>query len=285
MSKKVLITGAGGQLGNDLVKQFAEQGYEVFGLNREELDITNQEKVKEVFTEIKPDIVIHSAAYTAVDNAENDQESAFLINAIGSRNIAIEADCCGSKLVYVSTDYVFNGEAREPINEFEAISPLGIYGRSKLAGEQYVKDLSNKFFIVRTSWVFGLNGNNFVKTMLKLSEQKDELGVVSDQVGSPTYTVDLAHVINELVKTEKYGTYHVANNGSCSWYEFAKEIFKLSNKSVKVNPLTSEEFPRPAKRPAYSVFDQMNLRLNNIKEMPHWKDALKRFLQEYSTTE
>ncbi|WYP26046.1 dTDP-4-dehydrorhamnose reductase [Alkalihalobacillus sp. FSL W8-0930] len=283
MSKKVLITGAGGQLGNDLVKQFASQGYEVFGLSREELDITNQEKVKEVFSNIKPEIVIHSAAYTAVDNAENDQETAYLINSIGSRNIAIEADCYGSKLVYVSTDYVFNGEATEPINEFEAVSPLGIYGKSKLAGEQYVKDLSNKFFVVRTSWVFGLNGNNFVKTMLKLSEQKDELGVVSDQIGSPTYTVDLAHVINELVKTEKYGTYHVANNGSCSWYEFAKEIFKLSNKSVKVNPLTSEEFPRPAKRPAYSVFDQMNLRLNNIKEMPHWKDSLKRFLQEYST--
>ncbi|MCM3378785.1 MULTISPECIES: dTDP-4-dehydrorhamnose reductase [Shouchella] len=279
MSSRVLITGAGGQLGHDLVSQFSLNGYQVFGLTRQDLDITDQDMVKSVFEKIKPDLVIHAAAYTAVDQAESDVDDAFRVNAIGTRNVAVEANRYNAKVVYVSTDYVFNGQAREPINEFSPVAPIGIYGQSKLAGENYIRDLCNQFFIVRTSWVYGSHGNNFVKTMLKLGQEKEEIGVVADQIGSPTYTVDLAKSIVEIGATEKFGIYHVSNSGSCSWYEFAKAIFEIGGIDVKVKALSTEEFPRPAKRPAYSVFDHMGLRLNGFKKTPHWRDALKDFLQ------
>ncbi|MEN0644945.1 dTDP-4-dehydrorhamnose reductase [Alkalicoccobacillus gibsonii] len=278
MSKKVLITGAGGQLGTDLVKFYQETDYEVFGLTRQELDITNQDMVRKVFEEIQPDLIVHSAAYTAVDKAESDIDNAFLVNAIGTRNIAVEANRYDTKIVYVSTDYVFNGEATEPINEFSPVSPLGVYGKSKLAGEQYIQNLSNKFFIVRTSWVYGAHGNNFVKTMLRLGQERDEIGVVADQIGCPTYTVDLAKTIIELGETEKYGVYHVSNSGSCSWYEFAKAIFEIKCVNVKVNSLTSEEFPTDAKRPKYSQFEHLSLRLNYFTPLRTWNEALKDFL-------
>ncbi|MBG9785015.1 dTDP-4-dehydrorhamnose reductase [Shouchella lehensis] len=280
MSKTVLITGAGGQLGQDLVNTFLQANYQVHGLTREDLDITNPVDVKSIFEEVKPDIVLHSAAYTAVDHAEEDIDKAYLVNAIGTRNIAVEANAHNSKVVYVSTDYVFNGTAVEPIHEFQDVSPIGVYGRSKLAGENYIRDLTNKSFIVRTSWVYGKNGNNFVKTMLKLGQEKDSLNVVADQVGSPTYTVDLANKILEIVSTEKYGTYHVSNSGKCSWFEFAEAIFEFSGTDIKVNPVTTDEFPRPAKRPAYSVFDHMGLRLNGFSEVRHWRVALEEFLKE-----
>lgn len=278
---KVVVTGAKGQLGTDLMHLLADRGFEAFGYGREELDITNFSQVKQVIHEIYPDVVIHAAAYTKVDLAESEPDQAFAINAYGTRNVAVVSEQVGAKLVYVSTDYVFDGTANVPYHEFAPTNPLSVYGKSKLAGEQFVRDLHSKFFIVRTSWVFGNHGNNFVKTMLNLAQERDELMVVRDQVGSPTYTVDLANCILELIQTEKYGVYHVSNSGCCSWYEFAKAIFEEAGINVKVNPCTTKDFPRPAPRPAYSVLEHMALRLNGFKEMPNWRSSLKNFLKNY----
>ncbi|WP_449623021.1 dTDP-4-dehydrorhamnose reductase [Robertmurraya sp. Marseille-Q9965] len=278
---KVVVTGGKGQLGTDLVQLLSNNGYEVFGFGREELDFTNIENVKEVFQSIKPDVVIHSGAYTKVDLAESEPDEAYLVNAIGTRNIATVANDLHAKLLYVSTDYVFNGTSTAPINEFEPNDPIGVYGKSKLAGENFVKHLHSRFYIVRTSWVYGLNGNNFVKTMLKLGSEGKELSIVHDQVGCPTFTIDLAKKIMELIQTDKYGTYHISNSGQCSWFEFAQAIFEEANMDVRINPCTTKDFPRPAPRPAYSVFDHMGLRLNGFSEMPHWKDSLKEFMTIY----
>lgn len=275
---KVVVTGAKGQLGMDVVDLLAEQGYEVYGYGREELDITNLDQVKQVICEVNPDVVIHAAAYTKVDLAESEPDQAFLINAYGTRNVAVASEGVGAKLVYISTDYVFDGMANTPYNEFAPTNPLSVYGKSKLAGEQFVRDLHSKFFIVRTSWVYGKHGNNFVKTMLKLAQERDELIVVHDQIGCPTYTVDLANCILELIQTEKYGVYHVSNSGHCSWYEFARAIFEEAGIKVKVNPCTTKEFPRPAPRPAYSVFEHMALKLNGFRGIRNWREALKEFM-------
>ncbi|MBB6176096.1 dTDP-4-dehydrorhamnose reductase [Anoxybacillus tengchongensis] len=275
---KVIVTGAKGQLGTDVVHLFANQGYEVYGYGREELDITNFDQVKQVISEVKPDVVVHAAAYTKVDLAESQPDQAFLINAYGTRNVAVASEAVGAKLVYISTDYVFDGMATTPYNELAPTNPLSVYGKSKLAGEQFVRDLHSKFFIVRTSWVYGKHGDNFVKTMLKLAKERDELMVVNDQIGCPTYTVDLANCILELIQTEKYGVYHVSNSGHCSWYEFAKAIFEEVGIEVKVNPCTTKEFPRPAPRPMYSVFEHMALRLNGFHQMRNWREALKEFI-------
>ncbi|MEJ9151437.1 dTDP-4-dehydrorhamnose reductase [Bacillus smithii] len=276
---KIVITGAKGQLGTDLVDLLSDKGHKVYGYGREELDITNFDQVHQVISNVKPDVVIHAAAYTKVDLAESEQDQAFLVNAYGTRNVAVASEAVGAKLVYVSTDYVFDGAANTPYNEFSPTNPMSVYGKSKLAGEQFVRDLHSKFFIVRTSWVYGKNGNNFVKTMLKLAQERDELKVVDDQVGSPTYTVDLARCILDLIQTENYGIYHVSNSGHCSWYEFAKAIFEEAGIEVKVNPCTTKDFPRPAPRPAYSVMEHMALRLNGFTEMPNWRDSLKRYLK------
>ncbi|WP_409404999.1 dTDP-4-dehydrorhamnose reductase [Priestia megaterium] len=278
MSRKVLITGAKGQLGKELVELFTEKDFEVYGFGRDNMDITNQGQVHEIISTVRPNIVLHSAAHTQVDLAELEPEQAFSINAYGTRNVAVAAEAVGAKFVYVSTDYVFDGTTNEPYNEFSPTSPLGVYGKSKLAGEQFVRDLHSKFFIVRTSWVYGKHGSNFVKTMLELGKEKKELSVVSDQIGCPTYTLDLAHTILELVDSEKYGIYHISNSGSCSWYEFAKAIFEEANISVKVFPCTTKDFPRPAPRPAYSVLDHMSLRLNTFKATRSWRAALKSYL-------
>jgi len=275
---KIVVTGAKGQLGTDLVHLLADRGYEIYGYGREELDITNLDQVKQVIAEVRPDVVIHAAAYTKVDLAESEPDQAFLINAYGTRNVAVASEAVGAKLVYISTDYVFDGTANVPYNEFAPTNPLSIYGKSKLVGEQFVRDLHSKFFIVRTSWVYGKHGKNFVKTMLKLAQERDELMVVHDQVGCPTYTVDLANCILELIQTEKYGIYHVSNSGHCSWYEFAKAIFEEAGIEVKVNPCTTKDFPRPAPRPAYSVFEHMSLQLNGFPNMRLWRQALKAFL-------
>jgi dTDP-4-dehydrorhamnose reductase len=275
---KVVVTGAKGQLGTDLVDLLTDRGYEVYGYGHEELDITNFDQVHHVINNVTPDVVIHAAAYTKVDLAELEPDQAFLINAYGTRNVAVASEAVGAKLVYVSTDYVFDGTANTPYNEFSSTNPMSVYGKSKLAGEQFVRDLHSKFFIVRTSWVYGKNGNNFVKTMLKLAQERDELKVVNDQVGCPTYTVDLANCILELMETEKYGIYHVSNYGHCSWYEFAKAIFEEAGIEVKVNPCTTKDFPRPAPRPAYSVLEHMALKLNGFSEMREWREALKELI-------
>ncbi|MCG3084236.1 dTDP-4-dehydrorhamnose reductase [Anoxybacillus sp. LAT_35] len=277
---KVVVTGAKGQLGTDVVHLLADRGYEVYGYGREELDITNFDQVKQIIGKVNPDVVIHAAAYTKVDLAESEPDQAFLINAYGTRNVAVVSEAVGAKLVYISTDYVFDGTATTPYNEFAPTNPLSIYGKSKLAGEQFVRDLHSKFFIFRTSWVYGKHGNNFVKTMLKLAQERDELMVVHDQVGCPTYTVDLSNCILELIQTEKYGIYHVSNSGHCSWYEFAKAIFEEAGIKVKVNPCTTKDFPRPAPRPAYSVLAHMALRMNGFRELPYWRDSLRDFLRK-----
>lgn len=279
---KVLVTGAKGQLGTDLVSLLKEKQYEVFGYSREQLDIINFEQVEKEIETIRPDIIIHSAAHTKVDLAESEPDQAYLINGYGTRNVAVCAEKVGAKLIYVSTDYVYDGTATEPVNEFTPTNPLGVYGKSKLAGEQFVRELHSKFFIVRTSWVYGHHGNNFVKTMVKLATSGKSLKVVHDQVGCPTFTVDLANTIIDLMVTEKYGTYHVSNSGHCSWYEFAKAIFEEAGlQNVDIAPCTTDEFPRPAPRPAYSVFDHMALRLNGFKEMRHWREALHEYFNTH----
>lgn len=281
----ILVTGAKGQLGSDLVNVLKLSGYQVFGMGKTELDVTNEEEVNKVLTLLKPDIIIHCAAYTQVDKAESEPDLAFLINAIGTRNIAIAAEKVDSKLVYISTDYVFDGNSTKPYHEFSSVSPINIYGSSKLAGEMMVRDFHSKFFIIRTSWVFGINGNNFVKRMLQLSEEKETLKVVNDQTGCPTYTVDLSVCILQLIETNKYGIYHVSNTGSCTWFDFAKEVFRQTNKAVKLEPCTSEEFSRLAKRPLNSVIDQMGIRINQFDPLPHWQDALNRFLLQLKVHE
>lgn len=279
---KVIVTGGKGQLGVDVTAALQRYGYQVHSFGREELDITDYDNVNRVVSSVRPDAVIHTAAYTQVDKAEVEIDLAYQINALGTRNIAVAAEKVGTKVIYISTDYVFDGKAEKPYHEFSPTNPASVYGKSKLAGENYLQQFSSKFFIVRTSWVYGKYGNNFVKTILKLAEDRTELNVVHDQIGSPTYTEDLAVFIVQLLKSEQYGIYHASNSGSCSWYEFAKAIFAEANLShVKVNPVTTAEFPRPAPRPAYSVLDHMSIRLNGMSDLPPWRDALKSFMKDY----
>jgi dTDP-4-dehydrorhamnose reductase len=254
-------------------------------MGKSELDITNEDEVNRLVSLIRPDIILHCASYTHVDKAESQQDIAFLINGIGTRNIAIAAEYIKAKLIYLSTDYVFDGCSTTPYHEFSPVSPINVYGNSKLAGENFIRDFHSKFFIVRTSWVFGVNGNNFVKTMLNLSKEKEQLIVVNDQIGCPTYTIDLSKCIVELMETSKFGVYHVSNSGSCSWFEFAREVFQQMNIPININPCTTEEFPRPAKRPKYSVMDHMGLRINKFNEMPHWKNALNQYLLQLKVQE
>ncbi|GGL56463.1 dTDP-4-dehydrorhamnose reductase [Sporolactobacillus putidus] len=280
MSNKVIVTGGHGQLGTELAVMLQEKGYETYGLGHQELDITSLDHVRKVFQEIKPDVVCHTAAYTAVDKAESDRDGAFLVNAYGTRNVALAAEEAGAKLVYVSTDYVFNGTKSGAYSEFDPPSPLGVYGQSKYAGEQFVRDFHTKFFITRTSWVYGQYGGNFVKTMLKLAANQDRLKVVNDQRGCPTFTKDLAAKMIELFQTDNYGTYHISNSGSCTWYEFARAIFEIKGIHIQVDPCTTAEFPRTAKRPENSVFEHMALRLNGFEDVRDWKSALKEFLNQ-----
>jgi dTDP-4-dehydrorhamnose reductase len=275
---KVLLTGANGQLGQELVQQLKQTSMEIYHFTKSELDITNEVKVQKAVDGIQPDVIINAAAYTKVDLAETEEESAYAINGYAQRNLAVAAEKVGAKICYISTDYVFDGTGKTPYKEYDPCNPLGVYGKSKYVGEQLTQTLSSKYFIVRTSWVYGEFGQNFVKTMLKLAKERDELGVVYDQVGSPTYTVDLAEFILNLVQTNRYGIYHCTNSGTCSWYEFAQEIFDQSGLNIKVKPLTSEQFPRPATRPNYSVLDHMAIKLNGFTPMRHWKDGLAVYL-------
>lgn len=278
---RILVTGSKGQLGSDIVKIFTNWGFVVYGFAREELDITDIEKINQIIENIKPNIIIHTAAYTNVDRAEVDSDCAFLVNAYGTRNLVNVAERIGAKFVYISTDYVFDGVSNVPYNEFASTNPINVYGKSKLAGEQFVRDFHSRYYIIRTSWVFGETGNNFVKTMLRLAKEKRELLVVDDQIGCPTYSVDLANCILSLIQSENYGVYHVSNTGYCSWYEFALAIFEEANINITVKPCKSIDFPRTALRPAYSVLDQLALRLNGLAEMREWRGALKSFLKNY----
>jgi len=277
---KVLITGARGQLGRDLESVFLSTGNnQVISLGHNEMDVTRPALVKKLIAESKPGVVIHAAANTNVDGCELEPDNAYRVNALGARNVAVAAENTGAKLVYISTDYVFDGNAQRPYTEFDRTNPISVYGKSKLAGEQYVAVLSNKYFIVRTSWLYGEHGPNFVKTMLRLAKEKTELTVVDDQVGSPAYTKDLAGFIADLVGTELYGTYHATNTGSCSWYRFARAIFQLAGlEHVNVRPITTAELNRPAPRPAYSVLDHYCIRLEGLPDLRPWKEALQEYL-------
>ena len=292
---KILITGSKGQLGSELQKIIesgeAEIGKvsknisdsEVFPLDIEGLDITNLEDVRKVLKEIKPDVIINCAAATNVDGCESTKELAFKINAIGPRNLAIASEEIGAKLVQVSTDYVFSGVGETPLTEYDLTAPYSVYGKTKLKGEEYVREFSSRYYIVRTAWLYGYVGKNFVYTMMNLGEQKESLSVVNDQLGNPTNANDLAYHILKLIETEEYGIYHCTGKGQCSWYDFASEIMKLSGRSCEVNPCTSEEYkkmyPNSARRPEYSSLDNMMLRCTVGDEMRDWKEALTSFLE------
>ncbi|MDP9677240.1 dTDP-4-dehydrorhamnose reductase [Paenibacillus jamilae] len=284
---KVLVTGAAGQLGSQVCEFFQkQQAYDVLPCDREKLDITNLEQAIGISKNYQPDVIIHCAAYTAVDAAENDIDKAYKINAYGTRNMALAAEKVGAKLVYISTDYVFDGFSKLPYQEYDNTNPQTVYGKSKRAGEILVQSLSSRYFIVRTSWVYGINGSNFVKTMLELGREKPMLQVVNDQIGSPTYTVDLVDFLNEIIKTEKYGVYHASNKGSCSWYEFTQAIFKDAEDILgikmtsKLEPCTTQQFPRPAPRPFNSVLDHMSIRANGLTDLRPWREGLQQFLKE-----
>lgn len=276
---KILVTGAKGQLGLELINQLSKNNfYEIIPTDVENLNIVCIDNVTDIIESQKPDVVINCAAHTAVDLCETDIENAYKINAIGPRNLAIACEKVGAKFVQVSTDYVFNGNENQPYREDNETCPNSIYGKSKLMGEQFTKEFCSKYFIVRTAWLYG-EGNNFVRTMLKLAQNNKELNVVNDQFGSPTSTVDLAKAIIDLINTENYGTYHGTCEGQCSWYDFAKKIFEISNIDIKVNPVSSEEFKRPAPRPKYSVLDNFMFKLVELNSFRKWEDSLIEYLE------
>jgi dTDP-4-dehydrorhamnose reductase len=257
----------------------------VIGTGRQDIDVIDYVKVKKFISDARPDIIIHAAAFTAVDQCEGQMDLAFNVNALGARNVASAASHIGAKLVYISTDYVFDGTKEGPYREFDNPNPLNVYGQSKLLGEQFVKEQTSRFFIIRTAWLYGIEGRNFVKTMLELGMKGQELKVVNDQRGTPSWTTDLAKQIVLLVTTELYGTYHCTSQGECTWYDFAVEIFRCANLEVRIRPVSTEEYPTPAKRPKNSVLDNYMLRLQGLDMMPNWRDALNLFMRENNILE
>lgn len=300
---KVLVTGVAGQLGHDVMNELAKRGYDgigtdiadsysgvqdntaVVGMPYVRLDITNAESVEKAIKEIKPDVVVHCAAWTAVNAAEDEEnrDKVFAVNVEGTKNIARICKEIDAKMVYTSTDYVFDGQGTEPWKpDCKEYAPLNIYGQSKLDGELAVSEILDKYFIVRIAWVFGTNGNNFIKTMLKVGKKFDTIRVVNDQIGTPTYTYDLARLLVDMIETDKYGYYHATNEGGyISWYDFACEIFRQAGYSTNVNPVTTEEYGiSKAKRPFNSRLDKTKLVENGFTPLPDWQDALKRYLDE-----
>ncbi|MBO7333255.1 MAG: dTDP-4-dehydrorhamnose reductase [Lachnospiraceae bacterium] len=276
---KVLVTGVKGQLGYDVVNELEKRDIEAVGVDIDEMDITDAESVNKVIKEANPDAVIHCAAYTAVDAAEDNVEICRKVNRDGTQNIANvckELDC---KMIYISTDYVFDGQGTRPWEPDDKQTPLNVYGRTKYEGELAVSNTLDKYFIVRIAWVFGVNGKNFIKTMLNLSKTRTEVNVVNDQFGSPTYTYDLARLLVDMVLTDRYGFYHATNEGIISWYEFAVAIFKAAGIDMKVNPVSSAEYPAKAKRPSNSRMSKEKLSENGFKRLPSWQDALERYIK------
>ncbi|ADB46978.1 dTDP-4-dehydrorhamnose reductase [Acidaminococcus fermentans DSM 20731] len=298
---KTLVTGVNGQLGYDVMLELQKRGYEAVGCGSSpeyrgmadavaklpyvSLDITDDAAVDRVLQEIKPDCVCHCAAWTAVDAAEEpeNKDKVFAVNVDGTRNLARACQALDAKFMYISTDYVFNGQGTEPWKaDSQEFAPLNVYGKSKLYGELAVKELLEKYFIVRIAWVFGRNGNNFVKTMLKVGKNHDTLRVVNDQIGTPTYTADLARLLVDMLETEKYGTYHATNEGGyISWYDFATEIFRQAGYSTKVIPVTTEEYGlSKARRPFNSRLDKSKLKEQGFQPLPDWRDGVRRYLEE-----
>lgn len=282
---RILVTGVKGQLGYDVMNELAKRGHTGIGVDVEEMDITDAAKVEQVIKASDVEAVIHCAAYTAVDAAEDNVELCHKINAEGTENIAKVCKELDLKMIYISTDYVFNGEGTRPWEPDDEREPLNVYGQAKYEGELAVEKYLEKYYIVRIAWVFGVNGKNFIKTMLNLSETHDELSVVNDQIGSPTYTYDLAKLLVDMVETDKYGRYHATNEGLCTWYEFATEIFRQAGKEITVHPVTSEQFPSKAKRPHNSRMSKDKLEANGFDRLPTWQDALNRYLKTIGVIE
>lgn len=279
---KVFVTGVKGQLGYDVVNELEKRGLEAIGVDIQEMDITDANSVNSVIGEATPDAVIHCAAYTAVDAAEDNVELCRRVNAEGTQNIANMCKKLDIPMIYISTDYVFDGQGEKPWLPDDERAPLNVYGQTKYEGELAVQNTLDKYFIVRIAWVFGLNGKNFVKTMLNLGKTRDRLTVVNDQFGSPTYTYDLSRLLVDMIQTDKYGIYHATNEGICTWYEFACEIFRQAGITVDVAPVTADQYPAKAKRPSNSRMSKDKLEENGFERLPSWQDALGRYLKEIS---
>ena len=287
---RVLVTGINGQLGYDVVKELQNRNHTPIGVDREDMDLTSPEQIKECIQNVKPEVIIHCAAYTAVDAAEDNEELCRRVNALAVKDIAECAKELDIPMIYISTDYVFNGkkgiETEDKMSnkdnykeylENDNTNPVNLYGKTKLEGELYVRELLENY-IVRISWVFGENGNNFIDTMLRLSKDRSELNVIDDQIGSPTYTKDLAPLLVDMIETDKYGTYHATNDGFCSWYEFAREIFNIANIDITVNPIPTSQYPTRAARPINSKMSKQKLIDNGFSTLRSWKDALKDYI-------
>ncbi|WP_446787722.1 dTDP-4-dehydrorhamnose reductase [Macellibacteroides fermentans] len=290
---KILITGCRGQLGSQIVNILKEgaselgpiseeyRTAEIIGVDIEDLDISNLKAVNEFINKVKPDVVINPAAYTNVDGCESNQDLAFKVNSLGSRNLAIACEDIGAKLIHISTDYVFEGNGTVPYKEYDITNPVSVYGKTKLLGENYVREFCSRYFILRTAWLYGYNGNNFVKTIIKAAKEKGHLDVVNDQRGNPTNAEDLAHHILKLGLTEEYGVYHCTGAGECSWYDFAKAIVEYAGIECTVSPVTSDKINRAARRPSFSSLDNMMLRCSVGDEMREWRQALGVFVGKY----
>ena len=276
----ILVTGITGQLGFDVIKELERRGEDFIGTTRKEIDLSDPESAKNFILEKKPDAVIHCAAYTAVDKAESEAELALTVNGLATRKIAEACREVDAKMLYVSTDYVFGGDGETPYEISDEKAPQNVYGRSKLLGEDSVIALLRNYFIVRISWVFGSNGKNFVKTMLNFDKRRKKISVVDDQVGSPTYTADLAPLLVDMIKSDKYGIYHATNEGFCSWAEFAEEIFKQAGREITVEKIPTSDYPTPAKRPFNSRLSKKSLDDAGFKRLPAWQDAITRFLAD-----
>ncbi len=282
---RVLVTGARGMLGRQVAREYQKRGVTVYPLARQELDITNCEQVFSILDKIGPNIVVNCAAYTDVDGAEQEKEKAFLMNGLGPRYLALACRRCGAALVQISTDYIFDGKAEGPYRIYDTPCPINIYGASKLFGEASVREIGGRFYIARTSWLFGPDGKNFADTILSLARERDELKVVNDQHGTPTYTVDLAGALADLADSKAYGTYHVTNSGSASWYELAKTVVYAAGLNASIAPCKTREFPRPAARPGNSVLDPFPLKQVIGYNLPGWEDAARRYLKEKTVME
>ena len=283
---KVLVTGVKGQLGYDVVRELEKRGHTAVGVDIDEMDITDAAAVECVLTEIQPEAVIHCSAFTAVDRAEDETELCRRVNVEGTENIAKICKKLDCRMLYLSTDYIFSGDGERPWEPDDEASPLNAYGQSKYDGELALKKYVEKYFIVRISWVFGINGNNFIKTMLRLGRENGAVKVVDDQIGSPTYTYDLSHLLVDMIESDRYGAYHATNEGICSWYEFAKEIFRAAGMNdVSVTPVKSGEFPVKAKRPKNSRMSKEKLVANGFALLPAWQDAVVRYMKELEVFE
>ena len=274
----ILVTGSTGQLGSDVVKELLKRGYSTLSPNRSELNLCSEDNIRNYISNSNCEAIVHCAAYTQVDKAEDEKDLCIKINATATKHIAKCAKILDIPMIYISTDYVFDGTKDGKYTENDETNPINIYGESKLAGEKYVQEILDKYYIVRTSWVFNINGKNFIETMLRLSKANNQLSIVNDQIGSPTYTKDLSRLLVDMLETSKYGLYHATNEGYCSWYEFANTIFKLANINIDIKAINSNEYASRAKRPMNSKLSKDKLIEYGFKPLPHWEDALKDYL-------